>query len=151
MKSKQQQKGVTLIELVVVMIIIGILAAVAIPSYRQYVLRSQRSDAKDALLALATQQEKFYLQCNSYATDIAAANNCGAGDLQGAALSKNGWYQLAVDAVANPLTSYTVSATAVAGGNQEQDVACQVFRVTNLGVRTAEDDGGADNTAECWR
>ena len=44
------------------------------------------------MLALATQQEKHYLQCNTYATTIAGATNCGAGQLQGAATSKNGWY-----------------------------------------------------------
>ena len=148
MKSMQQQKGVTLIELIVVMIIVGILAAVAVPTYRQYVIRSQRSDAKDALLALATQQEKFYLQCNTYATDIAAANNCGAGDLQGAATSKNGWYTLTIP-VGNA-TSYTVLATATAGQNQFQDTACRSFQVTDRGIRTAADDGGADNTADCW-
>ena len=149
MKSMQTQRGVTLIELVVVMIIIGILAAVAIPSYRNYVLRSQRSDAKDALLALATQQEKHYLQCNTYATAIAAATNCAAGELQGAAASKNGWYTLAI--VAANATSFTVSATATAGQNQFQDTECRSFRVTDRGIRTATDSGGADNTAECWR
>jgi len=90
MNFKDRQRGVTLIELVVVMIIVGILTAIAVPSYRSYVLRSQRSDAKDALLALATQQEKHYLQCNTYATAIAGATNCVAGELQGAAVSKNG-------------------------------------------------------------
>lgn len=149
MKSMQTQRGVTLIELVVVMIIIGILAAVAIPSYRNYVLRSQRSDAKDALLALATQQEKHYLQCNTYATAIAAATNCVAGQLQGAAASKNGWYTLAI--VAANATSFTVSATATAGEGQFQDTECRSFRVTDRGIRTATDAGGADNTAECWR
>ncbi len=150
MKSKSLQRGVTLIELIVVMIIVGILAAVAIPTYRQYVLRSQRSDAKDALLALATQQEKFYLQCNTYATGIAAANNCAAGDLQGDAASKNGWYNLTVDPVLDPTTSYLVTATAAAGGNQFQDTACRSFSVTDRGIRTATDDGGGDNTATCW-
>ena len=148
MKSKSLQCGVTLIELIVVMIIVGILAAVAIPTYRTYVLRSQRSDAKDALLALATQQEKFYLQCNTYATAIAAATNCGAGQLQGTATSKNAWYTLAI--VAGNATSYMVSATAAAGENQFQDTACRSFRVTDRGIRTAADDGGADNTADCW-
>ncbi len=149
MKTMRKQQGVTLIELVVVMVIVGILAAVAIPSYRNYVIRSQRSDAKDALLALATQQEKHYLQCNTYATAIAAATNCAAGQLQGAAASKNGWYGLAV--VAANATSFTVSATATAGQNQFQDTECRTFRVTDRGIRTATDDGAADNTAECWQ
>ena len=148
MKFNSRQRGVTLIELLVVMMIIGILAAIAIPSYRAYIMRSQRSDAKDALLALATQQEKFYLQCNTYATGIAAANNCAGGNLQGAVASKNGWYNLAID-VAN-VTSYTISAAAAAGGRQFQDVACRTFRVTDRGIRTAFDSGGADNTAGCW-
>ncbi len=153
MKPMYSQRGVTLIELVIVMIIVAILAAVAIPSYRNYVIRSQRSDAKDALLALATQQEKHYLQCNSYAGgagSIAAATNCAAGQLQGAATSKNGWYQLAITTAANA-TNFTVTATAIAGGNQEQDTDCRTFRVTDRGIRTADDAGGADNTADCWR
>jgi type IV pilus assembly protein PilE len=150
MNSKQTQRGVTLIELVVVMIIVGILAAIAIPSYRSYVLRSQRSDAKDAVLALATQEEKHYLQCNTYATSIAGATNCGAGQLQGAVASKNGWYQLTMP-VAGTATTYTVRATAIAGQNQFQDKACRSFTVTQAGLRTALDSGGADNTAECWR
>ena len=148
MKSVQQQRGVTLIELVVVTMIVGILAAVAIPTYRNYVIRSQRSDAKDALLTLATQQEKFYLQCNTYATAIAAAPNCGAGALQGAAASKNVLYTLAV--VAANATSYTISAAAAVGGNQFQDTACRTFRINERGIRTAANSGGADNTAECW-
>ncbi len=92
MSSKSKQRGVTLIELVVVVMIVGILAAVAVPSYRNYVIRSQRSDAKDALLALATQQEKHYLQCNAYSEILDAATDCAAGELQAADVSKNGWY-----------------------------------------------------------
>lgn len=149
MNRIHRQDGVTLMELMVVMIIVGVLAAVAIPSYRTYVIRSQRADAKDALLALATAQEKHYLQCNSYATGIAAATNCAAGNLQGTAASKNGWYTLAI--VAGNATSYTVSAVAAAGENQFQDEACRTFRVTDRGIRTAADSSNADNTAECWR
>lgn len=144
-----RQRGMTLIELVVVMMIVGILAAVAIPTYRNYVIRSQRSDAKDALLALATQQEKHYLQCNDYADNIAVATNCGASQLQGTAVSKNGWYQLSIPN-ATP-TAFTVRAVAIAGQNQFQDEDCRTFNVTQGGVRTASDSGGADNTAECWR
>ena len=151
MSTVHRQHGMTLIELVIVIMIVGILAAVAVPSYRSYVIRSQRSDAKDAVLALATQQEKHYLQCNRYAAAIAGATNCVANQLQGVATSKNGWYALTTAPAANPTLGFTVTATAIAGENQAQDAECQSFTVTEAGIRTAEDDGGSDNTAECWR
>lgn len=150
MNGKPRQHGLTLIELVVVMMIVGVLAAVAIPSYRAYVTRSQRSDAKDAVLALATQQEKHYLQCNAYATAIDAATDCAAGEVQGADTSKNGWYQLTT-AAPNPALGFTATATAIAGENQDQDDECESFTVDQAGVRTAADSGGGDNTEECWR
>jgi type IV pilus assembly protein PilE len=146
-----RQRGMTLIELVVVVMIVGILAAVAIPSYRSYVIRSQRSDAKDAVLALATQQEKHYLQCNQYAGIIDAATDCAAGELQGADTSKNGWYDLDTDPAVDPTLGFTATATAIAGENQFQDTECRSFTVDQAGVRTATDDGGGDNTEECWR
>jgi len=149
MNRMHSQRGVTLIELVVVMIIVGILTAIAIPSYRSYVLRSQRSDAKDALLALATQQEKHYLQCNTYAAAIADATDCLAGELQGAAVSKNGWYQLTIPG--GNATTFSVQATAIAGESQFQDEDCRSFTVTQAGVRSALNSSNADNTAECWR
>ena len=76
-----RQQGVTLIELVVVVVIVGILASIAIPSYRNYVLRANRTEGRAALLALATAQEKFYLQCNTYTTalDPDAATDCDTG------------------------------------------------------------------------
>jgi type IV pilus assembly protein PilE len=150
MNNPKRQRGVTLIELIVVVIIVGILAAVAIPSYRNYVIRSQRADAKDALLVLATAQEKFYLQCNTYATAIGNAPNCAAGTLQGAPNSKNGWYALAIAGGANAV-AFTATATAIAGQNQFQDTECRTFRVTQAGIRTAANAGGGDTTAECWR
>ena len=150
MNGIKRQRGVTLIELVVVMVIIGILAAVAIPSYRNYVMRSQRSDAKDALLAIATQQEKHYLQCNRYATTIGNATDCAGNQLQGSASSKNGWYTIEEPMTGDTL-NFSVTIAADAGDNQFQDTDCRKFTVTDRGVRTAEDAGGADNTAECWR
>lgn len=149
MDKLHRQRGVTLIELIIVVIIIGILASVAIPSYRAYVMRSQRADAKDALLALATAQEKHYLQCNTYADAVALATDCAAGEMNAPAASKNGWYALAIDAA--DAVNFTLSATAVAGNNQFADTDCRVFRVTDRGVRTAENAGGGDNSAECWR
>jgi type IV pilus assembly protein PilE len=63
--------------------------------------------------------------------------------------SKNGWYTLTIpNATA---IAFTVRATATAGQSQFQDTECRSFSVTDRGVRTALDAGGADNTAECWR
>lgn len=149
MNKSDSQRGVTLIELVVVMVIVGILAAIAIPSYRSYVMRSQRSDAKDALLALATQEEKHYLQCNTYEDTFAAATNCATGQIQATNASKNGWYQLSIPTAT--ATTFTIRATAINGQNQWQDTECRTFTVTQAGARTATDSGAADNTAECWR
>ena len=65
-----KQRGYTLIELMVVVVVIAILGVIGIPSYRAYMLRAQRTEAKDALVRLATNQERFYLQNNTYTADV---------------------------------------------------------------------------------
>ena len=59
--------GFTLIELMIVVVIIGILAAIAYPSYNKYSMQTRRSDAQIALTQAASQQEKFYSDCSHYA------------------------------------------------------------------------------------
>jgi len=135
------QTGVTLIELVIVMVIIGILAAIAVPSYRQYVIRSQRVDATSALLRLATAQEKFYLQNNRYATNAERVTAPPAG--LGIPGTEHGWYTLATACVvAGCASGFTATAVPVAGGPQASD-ACQLFQVNDRGVKTA-------TIPKCW-
>ena len=65
MPTRQSMRGVTLIELMIVIVIIAILAAVSYPSYREFTARAKRNEARAALLQIATNQERFYLQNNT--------------------------------------------------------------------------------------
>jgi type IV pilus assembly protein PilE len=80
MNMRKKLQGVSLMELMIVVVIISILAMISYPSYRQYVAKAKRNEAKAALLQIATRQESFYLQNNTYTTDMTnlgfgAANN----------------------------------------------------------------------------
>ena len=135
--------GVTLLELMAVILVIGILGTIAIPSYRQYIMRAQRAEAKSALLQLQTNQERFYLTNRTYGT---AAQLIAANLLDAAATSERGTYDIAID-VANA-TTYTARATPRPGAaiNMTVDTQCTSFSITAQGVRTAA--GSAPNT--CW-
>jgi type IV pilus assembly protein PilE len=63
-------QGITLIELMIVVVIIGLIAVIAYPNYREFVARANRNEAKAALLRIATNQERFYLQNNSFTCDL---------------------------------------------------------------------------------
>lgn len=139
-----RMKGVTLIELMIVIVVVAILASVAVPSYRQYVLRSHRVEAKTALLNLAAAQEKHYLVNNTYAAQAALATAPPAG-LGLSVTTENGWYTVAITAA----DAAGFTATATATGTQTADNDCRVFGINALGVRTATNSGGIASTV-CW-
>jgi len=151
MRTHERQAGFSLVELVVTMAIAAILAGLAIPAYRQYTMRANRVDAKSALLRLASNQERFYLQNNTYATDaqrpLAPPNGLGVNG------TENGYYALAVQPPAGgPFTQgFTATATVIGGGRQRDDTQCWQFTVNEQGQKQAFTQGGADNTAVCWR
>jgi len=65
-KVMHTMRGITLIELMIVVVIIGFMAVIAYPNYREFAARAKRNEAKAALLQIATNQERFYLQNNTY-------------------------------------------------------------------------------------
>ena len=143
--------GVTLLELMVVVAIVAILAAIAIPNYRSYVLRTNRVDATAALLRLASAQEKFYLQTNTYAAEAQRVANPPNG--LGIAATEHGWYTLSIEApaVGDYTTGYVARATVVGGSVQDADAACRSFTIAENGARDAFDSANASNRVTCWR
>ena len=131
---KKRQHGITLIELMIVVVIVGILASLAVPAYGRYVMRAKRTDATSALLQIAAAQERFYLQNNTYSGDPAALGIAGTPD---------NLYALTIAGAG--AAGYT--ATATAQGTQAADTGCATFSINQLGQRTATGTDGDD----CWR
>jgi type IV pilus assembly protein PilE len=147
--TRVRQRGVTLLELMTVVMIIGILSAIAIPSYRGYLMRAQRSDATAALLRVAQAQEKFYLQNNRYATNAELALAPPAG--LGFARTEHELYTVTLAAVPNNTLTFLATATPVAAGPQSKDAACVTFTIDQQGTRGAKNKATTDSTETCWR
>jgi len=140
--NRRNSLGVTLMELMVVIVVVGVLAVIGVPTYRQYMMRTHRTEAKSALLRLAAQQERFYLQNNTYTNNFVALGLPGA-------ISENSVYTLAIP-VAN-VTAFTATATPTAGGgingvDQTADAECASFTINHQGIRTA----APNPNNRCW-
>ena len=128
------QRGVSLTELMVVMLIVAILGIVGVPSYRGYMERAQRTEAKDALVRLANNQEKFYLQNNTYTTDVTALG------FETGGYTSDGSYTVAVTAADRQ--GFTARASVSSSGGMYAD-ECTWFQIDEAGDKTAA-------AATCW-
>lgn len=137
--SRQTTQGFTLIELLIVVAVIGLLAAIAIPMYRDYVVRSNRSDAMISLTELANLQEKRFSNELSYTSTLS--------DLNYSTTSPEGFYQLSINTTST--TDYTLTATPL-GTQDRDDATCQQFTLNSFGQRSAVDGDGNDTSQQCW-
>jgi type IV pilus assembly protein PilE len=139
--AAKKTNGFTLIELMIVMAIIGILAAIAYPSYTRHMQDSRRADCEGALMQLAAAMERNFSRNNAYSDIIAAGNFSGQCPLQGTPM-----YNLSIPPALLTPTTYTLWATPVAGSPQAND-ACGRLSLTN----TLQKGQATGTLAQCWK
>jgi type IV pilus assembly protein PilE len=146
-------RGFTLLELVITMAVVAILASIAIPAYNSYILKSHRTDAKTALLDMASMEERFFSTNNIYSQSPA---DLGYSQTTFPIASVgNGYYsvsQTAFTAAAAPTAAlpsgtpayYQFTATPI--NTQVSDTACTSFTLDSKGVQGAT----GSQAATCW-
>lgn len=130
-----KSKGFTLIELMIVVAIVGILVGVAYPSYTEFVLKSNRSEAQRELLRIGNLQEQRFTDWHAYTTDMTLLG-LGASPF----ITESKSYSIS-SVTSNNNTSYTLTATAKY--QQAKDTSCLTLTLNEAGQK-----GGT--STNCW-
>jgi type IV pilus assembly protein PilE len=138
------RNGFTLIELMVTVAIVGILAAIALPSYTSYINQANRSDAKSVLLENAQFLERNYTENNKYHQD--SAGSAIALPVTVSPKSGTALYNITTSNFA--ATTYTLTATPVTGGRMASD-ECGALSINQLGQKSVS--GASLDADTCWR
>lgn len=134
------QSGMTLIELMIVVAVIAILAAIAYPSYTEQVAKGRRAEGRAALLIAGQRLERYYTQFNTYETDL---GKLGIASTSGDDPS-NAAYDITVEAGGGGIgSSYVIVARP-----RFSDTRCGTLRLNSLGVKEADGTLGSER---CWR
>ena len=133
MRTMKYMRGVTLLELMVVVVILGILTAIAYPSYRQFIERAKRTEARALLLRIAVDQERFYLQNNTFGTMT---------QLQYDEPQITDSEAYSVTITTNTASNFSATATYQLGG--EEADKCLTFTIDGRGTKTS------GPYTDCW-
>jgi type IV pilus assembly protein PilE len=142
-----KQSGFTLIELMIVVAIVGILSAIAYPSYQSYVQRTGRADGMAKLMEIMQAQERFFSQQQTYTTNL-GANGLSFGVAADAAVpSGEGRYNIAAAACTNLTINTCVILTATRAGAQVSDTQCGNLTLDSRGTKG---ESGTLTWQDCW-
>lgn len=145
---KKNQRGITLLELIIVVVIIAVISSIAYPSYKRHVINSKRAEATSALLQIADRQQQFYLDNKAYTNDLTnlgfstnpyVITDDGRATVAG---DQDAIYTISLSNVA--ATTYTITATPL-HRQLAQDTKCGKLSLNQAGQRAAGTGAG-----DCW-
>lgn len=140
-KCKINARGITLIELMIVVAIAGILVSAAVPVYSDYLEKSRRADAVNLLLEAATKHNVFFSENGSY------GNMKSIGYSADPIVSPGGFYSISIVRL-NADSHYTMTATR--NNSQTSDAECGDLTLNNFGVKSAVNASDSEPSKNCW-
>ncbi|MDO6459195.1 type IV pilin protein [Granulosicoccaceae sp. 1_MG-2023] len=140
----KKSSGFTLIELMIVLAIVGILSAIAIPQYTKYVTKSKRTEATGTLMEIANKQVRYHADNNSYASNIGELGY-GADDTVTDWVNTSGTYSFTISS--SSTNSFELTATPQ-DEQASNDTLCAALTYNSAGVKG--ESGTASSASECW-
>lgn len=144
------RRGMTLIELMIVIAVIALIGSIAIPSYEAYVMKARRADARGALTIAAQRLERFATEnpTTGYSTaTLSDSATPGPTDVY-RITSENGHYRLSLPAAQLSISAFVLEAARA--GAQASD-PCGTLTLNEKGVRGVKAGTGSKSAAECWQ
>ena len=140
--NKRSSRGFTLIEVMIVVAIVGILAAIALPSYNDYIRRGQLPEAFSSLSDFRTKMEQYYQDNRNYGSDDECASDTSAQAWNSFTATERFTYACALT---NSGQGYTITATGASGRATGHE-----YTIDHRGNRGTTSFKGEDSTATCW-
>lgn len=147
MRKNRTHRGFSLIELMIVVAVLGILAAIAYPNYQEYLAKSRRSEARTALLQLSQFMERYYTNNGRYVNAAGERPALPFGEVP--RNDANPYYRITFneDGIANDAVEYVLQATR--SGLMAGD-KCGTLSLSSTGVRAIESADAGVGLAACW-